>query len=169
MPLYFYEVQPSITGMVLTNRKYLVYALYKKDMRVHILALPLVLQFVVASILMERASRSYFNPHCDKETSSNKMIGLMGCVIECPLDSGSVIFLYLRGSVILAHSALWVTTFAKRNIAQGRAAVVRLVVREGGWTVLLLVGQYLHSILTFYLPLPVSRYRCRCGGVCDHI
>ena len=120
----------------------------------HILALPLVLQFVVASILMERASRSYFNSHCDKQTSSNKMIGLMGWVLKCPLDSVSVIFLYLRGSVILAHTALWVTTFAKRNIAQGHAVVVRLVVREGGWTVLLLFGQYLHSILTFRLHSP---------------
>jgi len=99
-----------------------VYALYRQNMKVHILALPLILQFVVASVMSERATRHCtFNSYCDKPTS--------------PIDISLI-----GGSVVLAHAALWVATFAKRNVAEGRAAVVQLVVREGAWVVLILIG-----------------------------
>jgi len=97
-----------------------VYALYGKNVRVYVLALPLIPQFVVASILMERASHTdMFNSHCDKDTSP----------IDCSL---------MGSTVLLAHVALWVATFRKRNL--GDAAVLQLVIREGACIVLMLVG-----------------------------
>ena len=67
-----------------------VYALYRKDVKVHILTLPLILQFVVGSVLMQRVTNiSRFNSHCDKTTSPVE-IGLMGCVFNCSLDSISI-------------------------------------------------------------------------------
>ncbi|KAF8816825.1 hypothetical protein BYT27DRAFT_7181294 [Phlegmacium glaucopus] len=96
-----------------------VYALYRQNVKVYILALPLILQFVVGSVMMERVTQSHvFNSYCDKETSPTE-IGLFG------------------GTVLLAHAALGLATFAKRNIAGGRAAVVKLVVREGAWIILI--------------------------------
>lgn len=74
---------------------------------------------------------------------------------ECwyPYDSVSLtlfsLSLFLRGSVLVAHAAIWVTTFAKRNIAQGHAIVVRVVVREGAWIVFLLLGQWSNF---YYIP-----------------
>ena len=57
-----------------------------------------------------------------------------------------------RGSLVLAHATLLVATNAKRNVAQGGAAVVRLVVREGSLIVSLLIGQYPTFSLIVYLP-----------------
>lgn len=91
----------------------------------------------------------------------------MGCVLQLHPDSVSITFLSLRSTVLLAHVALWVATFRKRNL--GDAAVLHLVIREGAYIVLILVGQYVHSILTMYLPLLVSRYRCHYVSVCCRI
>lgn len=47
---------------------------------------------------------------------------------------------YISVATVLAHGTLWVATFAKRNVAQGRAIVVRLVVHEVAWIFILLCG-----------------------------
>jgi len=99
-----------------------VYALYRKNTKVYILSVPIIVQFIVASVQMERVSRCHnFNPYCNKPTSLMD-VGLAG------------------GSVLLAHVAILLAIFAKRNVAEGRAAVVRLVVHEGAWIVSCLVG-----------------------------
>ena len=120
-----------------------VYALYmyRKNVKVHILAVPIILQFVVASFQMGRVSHCHnFSPHCNKPTSLMD-VSLAGCVFWYPSYSVSVTLCPSRGSVVLAHVALLIATFAKRNVAEGRAVVVRLVVREGAWIVFFLIGQ----------------------------
>jgi len=47
---------------------------------------------------------------------------------------------FCRTSVILAHAALWLVTFAQRRVAGGQAIVVKLVVHEGAWIFVLLSG-----------------------------
>ena len=112
-----------------------VYALYRKDARVHILSIPIILQFIVASVLMEQVSRCHnFDQSCNKPTSLTD-ICLAGCAFWYPMYSVSVTLCSSRGSVVFAHTALLVAIFAKRNVAEGRAAVVRLVVYEGAWVV----------------------------------
>lgn len=64
-----------------------------------------------------------------------------GAYSGCPMYSVSVTLCSSRGTLVLAHATLLVAIFAKRNVAQGGAAVVRLVVREGSWIVFLLIGQ----------------------------
>lgn len=121
----------------------IVYALYmyRKNARVHILAVPIILQFIVASVQMERVSRSIkFSPQCSKPTSL-KDVSLTGCVFWYPSYSVSVTLCSSRASVFLAHAALFVATFAKRNVAEGRAVVVRLVVRESAWIIFFIIGQ----------------------------
>jgi hypothetical protein len=66
---------------------------------------------------------------------------LTGCVLWHPSYSVSVTLCPSSGSVVLTHAALLVATFAKRNVAEGRAVVVRLVVCEGAWIVFSLIGQ----------------------------
>lgn len=145
MPSYFYEVYFSNAAKLNANLNLLepVYALYmyKKNAKVHILALPIIVQFIVASVQMERASRCLgFNPNCSKP-GSLKDAGLTGCVFWYPSYLYFCDILLFRGTVVLAHTALWIATFAKRNVAEGRAVVVRLVVREGAWVVSTLIGQ----------------------------
>jgi hypothetical protein len=115
--------------------------MFKKNAKVHVLSLPIILQFIVASVQMERVSRCHnFNHYCNKPTSL-KDVGLTGYVFWYPTYPVSVTLCSSRGSVVLAHATLLGATFAKRNVAEGHAAVVRLVVREGVWIVLFLIGQ----------------------------
>lgn len=142
---YFYEVCFFNAAKIIANLNWLepVYALYmyRTNAIVHILALPIIGQFIVAIIQIEQVSRCFeFNPYCIKPTSL-KTVGLTGCVIWYPSYSLSVTLCSSRGSVVLAHAVLLVATFAKRNVAEGRAVVVRLVVREGTWIVFGLIGQ----------------------------
>jgi len=107
--------------VILLLRVYALY-LYKKNAKVHILALPIILQFIVASIQIDRVSRCHnFTSYCHRSTSL-KDAGLTG------------------GSVVLAHASLLVATLAKRNVAEGRAVVVRLAVRESAGIVFVLFG-----------------------------
>ena len=120
-----------------------VYAMFRKNPKVYILSLPIALQFIVASVQIERVSRCHnFNPHCNKPTSLMD-VGLAGCVFVSTY-SVSVTLCSSRGSVVLAHATLLVATFfAKRKVAKkgaAGAAVVRLVVREGAWIILSLIG-----------------------------
>ena len=67
---------------------------------------------------------------------------------------------------MLAHTAIWMATFAKRNVAEGRAVVVQLVVCEGAWIIFVLVCQWpilpvLNNLLTlhiFKVSLPPHRH-----------
>lgn len=42
--------------------------------------------------------------------------------------------------VLSVHMILWVVTFVRRNIAQGQAVVVKLVVQESAWALALIFG-----------------------------
>ena len=139
---YFYEVYFSNTAKFIANLNWLetVYALYmyKKNAKVHLLALPIMAQFIIGSVRVSRCPR--FDPYCNKPTSLMDAC-FTGCVFWYPSYSVSVTLCFSRGSVVLAHTILWVATYAKRNVGEGQAVVVRLVVREGAWIVFSLIGQ----------------------------
>ncbi|KAF8959296.1 hypothetical protein BDZ97DRAFT_2061256 [Flammula alnicola] len=97
-----------------------VYALYSKSKNILLLIVPIILQFVIASILTwDISQKGAFNYQCDFRNP--------------PIES-----IFLGVSVIVTHASLWVATFAKRNVGQGQALIVKLVVREGSWTFVLL-------------------------------
>ena len=53
-----------------------------------------------------------------------------------------LVFTLYRAAFVLSHGLLCAATFVKRNVARGRAVVVRLVVHEGAWTFVILCGMY---------------------------
>ncbi|KAF8156088.1 hypothetical protein B0H34DRAFT_520797 [Crassisporium funariophilum] len=94
-----------------------VYALYQKNLKVCLLVLPLSLPFIISfGIGRHIYINTAFNPICVLQRT--------------PFEAA-----FLVPTVVIAHMAVWVTTFARRNVAHGQAAVVRLVVHEGAWTV----------------------------------
>ena len=115
--------------------------MYRRNVKARILALPIIIQFIVGSVQIARVSRCpNFHSYCIKPTSLMD-VGLTGCVSWYPSHSVSEILCSSRGSVVLAHAVLFVATFAKQSGPEGRAAVGRLVVREGAWIVFSLIGQ----------------------------
>lgn len=114
----------AIQVLVLDSILFLrAYALYKKNPKVFLLTIPIILQFVIAAILitLKFSNENVFNHQCDLQT--------------VPFD-----VVYLAISVILAHGALWLVTFVQRKVAGGEAAVVKLVVHEGAWIFVLLLA-----------------------------
>ncbi|KAF8167112.1 hypothetical protein B0H34DRAFT_680297 [Crassisporium funariophilum] len=99
-----------------------VYALYSKSIKVSLLALPVALPFAICFCYIGRniyLEDTPFTPTCD--------------LPKTPLEAAILV-----PTVVIAHMMLWVATFAKRNVAQGHATVVSLVVHEGGWTLVIL-------------------------------
>ena len=133
---------PDAAKIIANLNWLLVFALYRKNTKVYMLSVPIIVQFIVASVQMERVSRYHnFNPYCNKSTSLAD-VGLAGCVFWYPTYSVSVILCSSRGSVVLAHAAILLAIFTKRNVTEGQpCAVVRLVVHEGTWIVFCLVGK----------------------------
>lgn len=164
MPSYFYEVllfQYCKRIIAYLNCFEPVYALYSKNVKVHILSLPVILQFIIGSIQMEQVTRSHqFNSYCDKP-SSLKNAGLAGCVFWYPLRFCFSDRFSLRGSVLLAHVAIWVAIFANRNVAQG--VVVRLVVRESAWVLFILISQWSTSTFCVYILFTTAIITCFAG------
>jgi hypothetical protein len=98
-----------------------ILALYERNWKIFLLCIPTLLPFAVGAWLFvgNTFSPDSFNLLCD--------------VVKIPVELP-----FLAAVVIMSHGLLWVATFAKRNIAQGRAVVVRLVVQEGAWAFVLL-------------------------------
>ncbi|PPQ71728.1 LOW QUALITY PROTEIN: hypothetical protein CVT26_007638 [Gymnopilus dilepis] len=96
-----------------------VWALYKQRKIVIALAIPVVLQFVTAYILIGRNALKDedFNEKCDLRRT--------------PIESAP-----LGAVVFLTHFALWLTTYMKRNMAQEtrNAAVMDYLVVTGNWS-----------------------------------
>ena len=173
---YLHEVYFSNAAKNIANLNLLepVYALYRKNAKVLLLAIPIIFQFIVASVQMIRASHWHnFNSYCNKPTSLMD-VGLTACVFWNPSYSASVsvTFCSSRGSVVVAHAALLAATFKERNIAEGHAAV-RLVVREGAWIVSSLIGQWstfpFYTLFTTAIICILCRYRCCPIDICRRI
>ncbi|KAF8156122.1 hypothetical protein B0H34DRAFT_716282 [Crassisporium funariophilum] len=96
-----------------------VYALYRQSgKKVCALVLPVAFPFVICFSYTGRniyLTKAPFSPLCD--------------LPRTPLEGALLV-----PTVVIAHMLVWVATFAKRNVAEGQAVVVRLVVHEGGWT-----------------------------------
>ena len=126
----------------------IAYALYKKNPKIFILTIPIILQFVVGAILarFKFSDENVFNYQCDLHTVPVDVVYLG--YVSTPLQvygkynsSFTVFFCFCSISVILAHAALWLVTFVRRKVAGGHAAVVKLVVHEGAWIFVLLSGE----------------------------
>ena len=138
--------------------------MYKKNPKIFILTIPIILQFVVGAILatFKFSNENVFNYQCDVHTVPVDGVYL-GYVSTTPskfTESTTPLFTtfcFCSISVILAHAALWLVTFAQRKVAGGHAAVVKLVVHEGAWIFVLLSGKKcLYCFHSWFLPSRLS-------------
>ena len=137
-----------------------VYALYKKNPKIFILTIPIILQFVIGAILttFKFSNENVFNYQCDVHTVpvDGVYLGYVSTTASNFTESTIplLLFMFCSISVILAHAALWLVTFVQRKVAGGHAAVVKLVVHEGAWIFVLLSGKnkYSYCFRSWFLP-----------------
>ncbi|KAF9040844.1 hypothetical protein BJ165DRAFT_1406851 [Panaeolus papilionaceus] len=101
-----------------------IYALYKKRKWVFCTLVPIFTQ----ALAIGRAMRRVYT-----DTTLDGLCNIEGSMVNATSISSTVLF---------THILLWLITFCRRNIAQGRALVVKLVVRESTWAVVLLFGLF---------------------------
>ncbi|KAF4618546.1 hypothetical protein D9613_009724 [Agrocybe pediades] len=98
-----------------------IYALYLRNPKIFILLTLVAIPYLIAFILVVRnvLKEDAFNHHCDLK--------------HTPIEA-----VPLGVMTILSHLAMWLATYSRRNIAEGRATVVDLVVKGGHWALALL-------------------------------
>ncbi|KAF9040823.1 hypothetical protein BJ165DRAFT_325892 [Panaeolus papilionaceus] len=97
-----------------------IYALYQQRKRMLWVLIPIATQPIAIAISTQR---SLF-----KEGDLDELCDYKGSVLD------AVILSFI---VLSVHMILWVVTFVRRNIAQGQAVVVKLVVQESAWALAL--------------------------------
>ncbi|KAF9480367.1 hypothetical protein BDN70DRAFT_920611 [Pholiota conissans] len=103
-----------------------VYALYSKNKKTLVLAVPIIVQFVIPTLTFWSVFRDKsFDYKCNfKFRNSQKMETVLQGVV-----------------VIVAHASLWVAVFVKRNAGRGPyTLIVKLVVHEGFCTFAILLA-----------------------------
>ncbi|KAF9040845.1 hypothetical protein BJ165DRAFT_1530698 [Panaeolus papilionaceus] len=101
-----------------------IYALYQKRKDILWILVPISAQPICAGVSVHRL--------LFKESVS--VDGL------CDLEGSIVDSATLGSAIFFAHFVLWLATFARRNVANGQAAVVKLVVQESACALALLLA-----------------------------